>query len=48
MGASPTQAEISRKLKAIQKKTGEPCVVLRASNGEVAIVTKSYLDSCKK
>ena len=46
MAASPSQAVINRKLKALERKTGKPHVVLRASNGEVAIMSKEYVDSC--
>ncbi len=46
MAASPDARTIERKRKALEKKYGEPYVVLRASNGEVAIMTKRYVDSC--
>ena len=44
MAASPDAKTIERKRKALERKHGEPFVVLRASNGEVAILSKSYVD----
>jgi hypothetical protein len=46
MAMSPSAATIARKKAELERKTGEEYVVLRASNGEVAILAKSYVDSC--
>ena len=46
MAASPSQAVINRRKRQLEKETGKPYVVLRASNGEVAILSKEYVDSC--
>ncbi len=47
MGAGISQARINRKLKSLQKKNpGEVYRVIRASNGEVAIVTQKWHDLC--
>lgn len=48
MGASPSQAKINRAKARLEKETGKPHVVLRASNGEVAIMSKEYVDSCRR
>ena len=48
MAASPSQAKIKAALRRLQKKNpGVEYVVLRASNGEVAIMPKSYVEACK-
>ena len=47
MAASPPQSVINRKKRSLEKKYGKPSVVLRASNGEVAIVSREYLESCR-
>jgi hypothetical protein len=48
MGASPSKEWISRKLRALKRKNpNEEYVVLRASNGEVSIVTRKYLEECR-
>ena len=47
MAASPTKQQITRKLRYLNTRYPEnrPYVVLRASNGEVAILPKAYVDS---
>lgn len=48
MAASPSKRAIAQRLRRLRKAhPTETFVVLRASNGEVAIVTQRYLDSCK-
>ena len=47
MGAGIDQKTAERKRKALEKKHGKPYVILRASNGEVAILSQEYVDSCK-
>lgn len=42
MAASPSASIIRAALRKLEKKTGEKCRVIRASNGEVAIVTESW------
>ena len=46
MAASPSNAVINRRKRQFEKETGKPYVILRASNGEVAIMSKEYVDSC--
>ena len=49
MGAGVDKATIARHLRKLRKANPtETYVVLRASNGEVAIVTQKYLDECRK
>jgi len=49
MSASPSQAAINAALRRLQRKNpGVVYQVLRASNGEVAIVTKAYVDAARK
>lgn len=43
-----TPAQLNRKRLALEEKYGKPYVILQASNGEVAIVSKEYRDSCMK
>lgn len=48
MAAGPTKQQIAAALRQLRKANPtETFVVIRASNGEVAIVTQRYLDSCK-
>lgn len=47
MAASPSQQVINRKLRELERKTGKKHVVLRASNGEVAILSQEYVDSVR-
>ena len=44
IGLTPHLAE--RKRKAFEKKHGKPYVILRASNGEMAILSREYVDAC--
>ncbi len=47
MAAGMSQAKINRKLRELQKKNpGEKYRVIRASNGEVAIITQKWYDLC--
>ncbi|MBE3138140.1 MAG: hypothetical protein IMZ43_12235 [Thermoplasmata archaeon] len=47
MGTGISQDRINRKLRYLKKKNpNQEYVVLRASNGEVAIVTKEYHEMC--
>lgn len=47
MAASPSMGVLNRKKRSLEKKYGKPYVILRASNGEVAIVSQEYLNACK-
>ncbi len=47
MAASPSRQAIMAKIRRLQKKNpGQKYVVLHASNGEVAIVTKEWFKAC--
>jgi len=47
MGAGVSQDRINRRLRYLKKKNpNQEYVVLRASNGEVAILTKEYYKTC--
>jgi hypothetical protein len=46
MAAGLDHKTAERKRKALERKHGKPYVILRASNGETAIVSKEYVDSC--
>lgn len=48
MAASPDNKTIQAKKRKLEREYGEPYVVLRASNGEVAILPKSYVDSVNR
>lgn len=45
MGAGIDRKTAERKRKALERKHGKPYVILRASNGETAIVSQEYLDN---
>lgn len=48
MAAGASRQQIARALKRLQTKNPDVAyVVLRASNGEVAIMTKAHVDACK-
>jgi len=49
MGASPSQSTINKRLAYLKKKNpGVQYRVIRASNGEVAIITEEWYKSCTK
>lgn len=49
MGAGGSQKQINRKLAHLKKKNpGQEYVVQRASNGEVAILTKEWVGQCRR
>jgi hypothetical protein len=47
MGAGVPQAKLNAAKRRLEKKTGKPHVILRASNGEAAVVSQEYLDACR-
>ena len=47
MAAGVPRAKLEAAKRKMEKKTGKPCVILRASNGEAAVVTQEYLDACR-
>ena len=47
MAASPSLASLNRRKRQLEASTGKPHVILRASNGECAILSKEYVDSCR-
>ena len=46
MALSPSLASLNRRKRRLEAKTGKPHVILRASNGECAILSKEYVESC--
>ena len=46
MAASPSLASLNRRKRRLEAKTGKPHVILRASNGECAILPVVYIESC--
>ena len=48
MAASPDRKTLERKRKALERKHGEPFRILRASNGEIAILPVEYIKSCMR
>jgi hypothetical protein len=47
MGAGVPTAKLEAAKRRLEKKTGKRHVILRASNGECAVVTQEYLDACR-
>lgn len=48
MAAGLDSKTAERKRKALERKHGKPYVILRASNGETAILPRDYVDACCK
>lgn len=46
MAASPSNKVLQARKRRLERKHGKPYVILRASNGEAAIVSQEYLDRC--
>jgi hypothetical protein len=47
MGAGVPQKTLNAAKRRLEKKTGKPHVILRASNGECAVVSQEFLDECR-
>jgi hypothetical protein len=48
MSAGLDHKTAERKRKALERKHGEPYRIIRASNGEVAILPTRYIDACSR
>ncbi len=46
MGAGVSTKVLQAAKRRLEKKTGKPHVILRASNGEAAVLSQEYVDSC--